>query len=92
MNKSSKNIIKSTVEAREIAEGRPTAARVHVIEVPDVRGIRRKLRMSQSEFAEKYRIPLPTLKTGSRGGDNRTLRQRPIFMRLRDGNGKLVKR
>ena len=61
MNKFSKDLIKSMGEAREIAEGKRTAARVHVVEVPDVRAIRRKLRMSQSEFAEKYRILLPTL-------------------------------
>jgi putative transcriptional regulator len=41
--------------------------RVHVVEVPNVRAIRRKLRMSQSEFAEKYRIPLPTLKNWEQG-------------------------
>jgi putative transcriptional regulator len=41
--------------------------RVHVVEVPNVRAIRRKLRMSQTEFAEKYRIPLPTLKNWEQG-------------------------
>ena len=41
--------------------------RVHVVEVPNVRAIRRKLRMSQTEFAQKYRIPLPTLKNWEQG-------------------------
>ena len=41
--------------------------RVHVVEVPNVRAIRRKLRMSQAEFAKKYRIPLPTLKNWEQG-------------------------
>ncbi|MBV8362255.1 MAG: transcriptional regulator, partial [Deltaproteobacteria bacterium] len=62
MNKFSKDLIKSMGEACEHAEGKRTAARVHVVEVPDVRAIRRKLRMSQTEFAQRYRIPLPTLK------------------------------
>lgn len=67
MNKFSKDLIKSMGEAREHAEGKRTGVRVHVVEVPDVRAIRRKLRMSQSEFAEKYRIPLSTLKNWEQG-------------------------
>ena len=42
-------------------------ARVHVVEVPNVRAIRRKLRMSQAEFAEKYKIPVSTLKNWEQG-------------------------
>jgi putative transcriptional regulator len=38
-----------------------------VIEVPDVRAIRRKLHLSQQEFAQKYRISLPTLKNWEQG-------------------------
>jgi putative transcriptional regulator len=49
------------------AEGRASSARVHVIEVPDVRAIRRKLRWLQQEFTRKYRIPLPTLKKWEQG-------------------------
>jgi len=67
MNKFSKNLIKSLGEACDHAEGRASNARVHVIEVPDVRAIRRKLRMSQMEFAQNYRIPLPTLKNWEQG-------------------------
>ena len=37
------------------------------VEVPDVRAIRRKLHMSQQEFAAAYRIPLPTLKNWEQG-------------------------
>jgi len=33
-----------------------------MVKVPDVRAIRRKLHSSQLAFAQKYRIPLPTLK------------------------------
>ncbi len=49
MNKFSKDLIKSLGEAVEHAEGRASSARVHVVEVPDVRAIRRKLHMSQQE-------------------------------------------
>ena len=38
-----------------------------VVEVPDVRAIRRKLHLSQEEFAQKYRIPLPTLRNWEQG-------------------------
>jgi putative transcriptional regulator len=67
MNKFSKDLVKSMSEACEHAEGKRKGVRVHAVEVPDVRAIRRKLRMSQTEFAEKYRIPLPTLKNWEQG-------------------------
>jgi putative transcriptional regulator len=41
--------------------------RVHVVDVPDVRAIRRRLRMSQTEFARVYRIPLATIKNWEQG-------------------------
>jgi putative transcriptional regulator len=67
MNKFSKDLSRSLSEACDHAEGKASNARVHVIEVPDVRAIRRKLRMSQMEFAQNYRIPLPTLKNWEQG-------------------------
>jgi putative transcriptional regulator len=67
MNKFSKDLTRSLREACDHAEGKASNARVHVIEVPDVRAIRRKLRMSQMEFAKNYRIPLPTLKNWEQG-------------------------
>ena len=36
MNKFSKELIESLTEAREHAEGKPGAARLHVVEAPDV--------------------------------------------------------
>jgi len=38
-----------------------------VVEVPDVRAIRKKLGMSQEQFAQTYRIPLATLKNWEQG-------------------------
>jgi putative transcriptional regulator len=67
MNKFSRDLIKSLGEASDHAEGKADKARVHVVEVPDVRAIRRKLRMSQMEFAQNYRIPLPTLRNWEQG-------------------------
>ena len=93
MNKFSKELVKSMGEACEHAEGKRDDVRVHVVEVPDVRAIRRKLRMSQSEFAERFRIPLPTLKIGSRAVGNRMRRRQPIFMQLlaaREKSAKLL--
>ena len=37
------------------------------VEIPDVKAIRRSLRMSQHRFAAAYRIPLPTLKNWEQG-------------------------
>jgi putative transcriptional regulator len=67
MNKFSKELIDSMTEACEHAEGKSVPVRVHVVEVPDVRAIRRRLRMSQNEFARVYRIPLATLKNWEQG-------------------------
>ena len=67
MNKFSKELIEGMTEACEHAEGKPQPVRVHVVEVPDVRAIRRRLHMSQHEFARVYRIPLATLKNWEQG-------------------------
>jgi putative transcriptional regulator len=67
MNKFNQELMESLTEACEHAEGKPGGVRVHVVEVPDVRAIRRKLRMSQQEFAQVYRIPLATLKNWEQG-------------------------
>src|SRR3984893_4670633 len=67
MSKFSKDLIESLTEAVEHAEGKPAGVRTHVVEVPDVRAIRRQLRMSQQEFAHAYRIPLATLKNWEQG-------------------------
>ena len=67
MNKFSMDSAKSLGEARNHAEGRASSPWVHVVEVPDVRAIRRKLHLSQQEFAQKYRIPLPTLRNWEQG-------------------------
>jgi putative transcriptional regulator len=67
MSKFGKELIQSLTEAVEHAEGKADSARVRVVEVPDVRAIRRHLRMSQGEFSSAYRIPLATLKNWEQG-------------------------
>jgi putative transcriptional regulator len=67
MNRFSKDLIESLTDAVAHAQGKPNGVRVHVVEVPDVRAIRRGLRMSQQEFARVYRIPLATLKNWEQG-------------------------
>ncbi len=67
MNRFSRDLVQGMKEAAEFAEGKKAGARVHVVEVPDVRAIRQRLHMSQQRFAETYRIPLPTLKNWEQG-------------------------
>jgi len=67
MNKFSKDLVQGLKEAAEFVEGHKAGARVHAVEVPDVRAIRQQLHMSQQRFAETYRIPLPTLKNWEQG-------------------------
>jgi putative transcriptional regulator len=67
MSKFGKELIQSMTEAVEQAEGKAGAVRVQVVEVPDVRAIRRHLRMSQNQFSTAYRIPLATLKNWEQG-------------------------
>ena len=67
MSKLGKELIESMSEALAHATGRQKAARVTVVEVPDVKAIRKHLRMSQNAFARAYRIPLSTLKNWEQG-------------------------
>jgi putative transcriptional regulator len=83
MNKFSRDLIQAMSEAVAFAEGKKSGARVTVVEAPDVRAIRRGLHMSQQRFAETYRIPLPTLKTGNRAAGRPTPLPRLISWRLR---------
>lgn len=62
MNTFSEDLLQGLKEACDFADGKTSGARVHTVELPDVRAIRRRLHMSQHEFASAYRIPLATLK------------------------------
>jgi putative transcriptional regulator len=67
MSKFGEDLVQGFKEAVAFARGNKAGARVHVVEVPDVRAIRRLLHMSQQEFAEAFRIPLATLKNWEQG-------------------------
>ena len=68
MGKFAKELIESLSQAAAHAEGRRVkGVRVTKVETPDVRAIRRSLRMSQHRFAAAYRIPLQTLKNWEQG-------------------------
>ncbi|MCJ8158864.1 NadS family protein [Sphingomonas sp. LaA6.9] len=62
-----KDLIAAMEEAAAHSQGKGKVARVHVIEVPDVRAIREELGLSQQAFASAYRIPLATLKGWEQG-------------------------
>jgi putative transcriptional regulator len=68
MGKFGGELIESMKQAVGHARGRRVRRlRVTTVEVPDVKAIRRGLRMSQHRFAAAYRIPLPTLKNWEQG-------------------------
>jgi putative transcriptional regulator len=63
-----RDLIASLTQAVAHAEGRRVRGmRVTRVAMPDVKAIRRSLRMSQDEFATTYRIPLATLKNWEQG-------------------------
>jgi len=68
MSKFTKDLISSLKQAAAHAQGRKVRGmRVTTVEMPNVRAIRRSLRMSQQRFASAYRIPLATLKNWEQG-------------------------
>ena len=60
-------LIESLGDALAHSRGQASGVQVRTVPLPDVRAIRRKLRMSQQAFAATYRIPLPTLKNWEQG-------------------------
>jgi putative transcriptional regulator len=68
MSKFGNELIESLQQAAKHAAGKKVRGlRVSRVELPDVKAIRRSLRMSQHHFAAAYRIPLPTLKNWEQG-------------------------
>ena len=64
-----KRLIKAAKEARSIARGEadPATYRVHVPADIDVRTIRRRLKLTQAEFARRFGIPPGTLRDWEQG-------------------------
>ena len=68
MSKFGRDLIESMKQATKHARGRKVPEmRVTRVKMPDVKAIRRSLRMSQHRFAATYRIPLSTLKNWEQG-------------------------
>ncbi len=68
MTKFGEELIESMRQAAKHAGGRKVRGmRVTKLEMPDVKALRRSLRMSQHRFSTAYRIPLPTLKNWEQG-------------------------
>ena len=64
-----KRLIKAAREARAIARGEadPSTYRVHVPAEVDVKLIRRRLKLTQAEFARRFGIPPGTLRDWEQG-------------------------
>ena len=60
-------IIAAAEEALRFARGEETGARVSVVEIPDVPAIRRKLGLSQEEFADSFGVSIGTLRNWEQG-------------------------
>jgi putative transcriptional regulator len=68
MGKFANELITGLKQAARHASGRKVKGmRVSKVEIPDVKALRRSLRMSQHRFAAAFRIPLPTLKNWEQG-------------------------
>jgi putative transcriptional regulator len=67
MSEFGKDLIEAMEEAATYTLGKGKVARVHTVDVPDVRAIREELGLSQQDFASAYRIPLATLKGWEQG-------------------------
>jgi putative transcriptional regulator len=68
MSKFGKDLIESMKQAtRHARGGKVRGLRVTTVALPDVKAIRKALRMSQHRFAVSYRIPLATLKNWEQG-------------------------
>jgi len=69
MSKFGRELVESMRQTADYARGRkvPGIRATIVALPPDVKAIRRSLRMSQQRFAATYRIPLSTLKNWEQG-------------------------
>ena len=57
-----KSVIKGAYEALAIAKGELEPGAVYVSETVDVAAIRKKLKLSQTAFAEQYHLPVGTVR------------------------------
>ncbi len=67
MTKAFKSIMAGLEDALAYAEGDTSRAKVHKIEVMDVKAVRKKTGLSQSKFAAVFKIPVGTLRNWEQG-------------------------
>jgi len=69
MSKLGKKLIRAAKEARTIARGeaKPSSYRIHLPGDVDVQSIRKRLGMTQAEFAARFGIPPGTLRDWEQG-------------------------
>lgn len=60
-------ILEGAREALEIAEGKRKAERVHIPEEIDTKAIRKRLQMTQQEFADSFGFDIWTLRQWEQG-------------------------
>jgi putative transcriptional regulator len=66
MTKFGKELVASAKQALKIAEGAKPAKRVDV-DLVDVASLRRRMKLSQSEFAAKFNLPAATVRDWEQG-------------------------
>lgn len=68
MSTFAKALLEGLDNAIAFTRGEPTPGTVvHFVSTPDVKAIRRALRMTQDDFAQTYKIPIATLKGWEQG-------------------------
>jgi putative transcriptional regulator len=67
MTKFGEELLKSAREALEIARGEAAPSRVLSFDAPDPAAIRKKLKLSQSKFAERFGLPAATVRDWEQG-------------------------
>ena len=70
MNKAFESIKRGLGEVIEFTEGKPTKAVVHNLDSVDIKNIRTKVGMTQTEFADAFGISVSTLRHWERGDRN----------------------
>jgi putative transcriptional regulator len=62
-----KSLIQSINEARLIASSKLDAARTINVDVPDIVAIRKSLKLSQAQFAERFHLPAASVRDWEQG-------------------------
>jgi len=90
MSKTGKRLIGAALEAAAIARGEKAPARLHVPAEIDVRAVRRKLKLSQDDFASEFGFSIAQIRDWEQG------RSRPVggvraYIMLIDREGEVIR-